>query len=64
VYAFKNKSLDNFTKDEEGTVTKDFTISEFSPFIRRKSKYFNSSSVHFDVSKKQAVDNPKYKETN
>jgi len=64
VYTFKNKSLENFTKDEEGTITKDFTISEFSAFIRRKSKYLNSSSIHFDVSKKQAVNNPKHKESN
>jgi hypothetical protein len=64
VYTFKNKSLDNFAKDEEGTITKDFTISEFSAFTRKKSKYLNTSSMHFDISKKQALNNPKHKEKN
>lgn len=61
MYTLDNNRLSKLTRDEEGTITIDFTTSEFSALTRRKSKFFDATSIHFDILKKLIVDNPNYK---
>lgn len=61
LYSLNDKYLGKSTKDEDGTIIDDFTTNEFSAFVKKKSKYFETSSIRFDTTKKQMVNNPKNK---
>ena len=63
LFTLVNKEFENKPRDENGHITSDFTMKEFSKYVRKKTKYFNTSSMHFDIINKKFVPNPYHKES-